>query len=127
MPSKFVSVMETIGNDVKLAWSDVVKYLPAAAKLAELIFPAQTALIGTAINSVDLIQQAVATVEQKFAAAGNPTGTGAQKLAQVLSIVSPTVTELLTSEKIPVDSAYITDIVNAVVAILNVQGSAVTA
>jgi hypothetical protein len=127
MASKFVSVMETIGNDVKLAWSDVVKYLPAAAKLAELIFPAQTALIGTAINSVDLIQQAVATVEQKFAAAGNPTGTGAQKLAQVLSIVSPTVTELLTSEKIPVDSAYITDIVNAVVAILNVQGSAVTA
>ena len=127
MASKFVSVMETIGNDVKVAWSDVVKYLPAAAKLAELIFPAQTALIGTAINSVDLIQQAVATVEQKFAAAGNPTGTGAQKLAQVLSIVSPTVTELLTSEKIPVDSAYITDIVNAVVAILNVQGSAVTA
>jgi hypothetical protein len=127
MASKFVSVMETIGNDVKAVWADVVKYLPAAAKLAELIFPAQTAVIGSAINSVDLIQQAVATVEQKFAAAGNPTGTGAQKLAQVLSIVSPTVTQLLTAEKIPVDSVYITDIVNAVVAILNVQSSAATA
>jgi len=104
-----------------------VKYLPAAAKLAELIFPAETAVIGSAINSVDLIQQAVVTVEQKFAAAGNPTGTGTQKLAQVLSIVSPTVTQLLSSEKVPVDSAYITDIVNAVVAILNVQASAATA
>jgi hypothetical protein len=127
MASKFVSVMEKIGEDVKAAWSDVVKYLPAAAKLAELIFPAQTAVIGAAINSVDLIQQAVVTVEQKFAAAGEPAGTGAQKLAQVLSIVSPTVTELLTAEKIPVDSAYITDIVNAVVAILNVQSSAAAA
>ena len=127
MASKFVSVMELIGHDVKIAWSEVVKYLPVAAKLAELIFPAQTAVIGSAINSVDLIQQAVVTVEQKFAAAGNPTGTGAQKLAQVLSIVSPTVTELLTAEKIPVDSAYITDIVNAVVAILNVQTSAAAA
>jgi hypothetical protein len=127
MASKFVSVMETIGNDVKAVWSDVVKYLPAAAKLAELIFPAETAVIGSAINSVDLIQQAVVTVEQKFAAAGNPTGTGTQKLAQVLSIVSPTVTQLLSSEKVPVDSAYITDIVNAVVAILNVQASAATA
>jgi hypothetical protein len=127
MASKFVSVMETIGNDVKAVWSDVVKYLPAAAKLAELIFPAETAVIGSAINSVDLIQQAVVTVEQKFAAAGNPTGTGTQKLAQVLSIVSPTVTQLLSSEKVPVDSAYVTDIVNAVVAILNVQASAATA
>jgi hypothetical protein len=127
MASKFVSVMELIGNDVKIAWSEVVKYLPAAAKLAELIFPAQTAVIGSAINSVDLIQQAVVTVEQKFAAAGNATGTGAQKLAQVLSIVSPTVTQLLSEEKIPVNSAYISDIVNAVVAILNVQSSAATA
>ena len=127
MANEFVSVMETIGKDVKSLWADVVKYLPAAAKLAELIFPAQTAVIASAVNSVDLIQQAVVTVEQKFAAAGNPTGTGTQKLAQVLSIVSPTVTQLLSSEKVPVDSAYITDIVNAVVAILNVQASAATA
>lgn len=127
MASKFVSVMETIGKDVKAVWADVVKYLPAAATLAELIFPAQTAVIGSAINSVDLIQQAVATVEQKFAAAGNPVGTGAQKLAQVLSIVSPTITQLLSTEKVPVDTAYITDIVNAVVAILNVQTSVAAA
>ncbi len=127
MANEFVSVMETIGKDVKALWADVVKYLPAAATLAELIFPAQTAVIASAVNSVDLIQQAVVTVEQKFAATGNPVGTGAQKLAQVLSIVSPTVTELLATEKIPVDQAYIRDIVNAVVAILNVQRSAAVA
>jgi hypothetical protein len=127
MANEFVSVMETIGKDVKALWADVVKYLPAAAKLAELIFPAQTAVIASAVNSVDLIQQAVVTVEQKFAATGNLTGTGVQKLAQVLSIVSPTVTELLSAEKIPVDQAYIADIVNAVVAILNVQRSAAAA
>jgi t-SNARE complex subunit (syntaxin) len=73
MANEFVSVMETIGKDVKALWADVVKYLPAAAKLAELIFPAQTAVIASAVNSVDLIQQAVVTVEQKFAATGNLT------------------------------------------------------
>jgi hypothetical protein len=70
---------------------------------------------------VDLIQKAVATVEQKFAAAGSVTGTGAQKLAEVLSIVSPTVTQLLAAEGLNYDQTQVTNIVNAVVAVLNAQ------
>lgn len=121
MTSKFVSLMDQIGHDIKIAWEDVVKYLPAASALAALIFPAQAASIAGVVNSVDLIQQAVATVEQKFAAMGAATGTGAQKLAQVISIVSPTVTQLLTAEGLNYNAAQITNIVNAVVAVLNVQ------
>lgn len=121
MTSAFVSLMDKIGHDIKVIWADVVKYLPAASELAAVIFPAQAATIAGVVNSVDLIQQAVATVEQKFAAAGNVTGTGAQKLAQVISMVSPTVTQLLTSEGLHYDSAQVTNIINAVVAVLNVQ------
>lgn len=120
MSSKFVSIMEKVGHDIKVAWEDVVKYLPAASALAAVIFPGSATVAGV-VNSVGLIQQAVATVEQKFAAAGAPTGTGAQKLAQVLSIVTPSVTQLLAAEKINVDQTQITNIVNAVVAVLNVQ------
>lgn len=121
MTNKFISIMDKIGDDIKIVWADVVKYLPAASALAALIFPAQAAALTGVVNSVDLIQQAVATVEQKFAAAGNVEGTGAQKLAQVLSLVTPTVSQLLTAEGLNYNSAQVTNIVNAVVAVLNVQ------
>lgn len=123
MTNKFVSIMERIGKDIKVIWADVVKYLPTAEALAELIFPQAKALPGV-INSVNLIQQAVATVEQKFAAAGNATGTGAEKLAHVISLVSPTVTQLLAAEGLNYNQAQVTSIVNAVVAVLNAQETA---
>ena len=121
MTNKFVSVMERIGHDIKIAWEDVVKYLPEGAALAALLFPAQAAGIAGVVNSVNLIQPAVATVEQKFAAMGEATGTGAQKLAQVISIVGPTVTQLLAAEGLQYDQAQITNIIDAVVAVLNVK------
>lgn len=121
--STFTSIMDKIGHDIKVAWEDVVKYLPAAASLADVIFPAQTATITGVVNAVGLVEQAVATVEQKFVAAGAPSGTGAQKLAQVLAIVGPTVTQLLASEGLNYNSTQVTNIVNAVVAVLNVQAA----
>lgn len=114
--------MTKVGEDIKIGWEDVVKYLPEASAIASLIFP-QAAAIPAVVNSIDLIQQAVATVEQKFKAAGAPTGTGTQKLAQVLAIVGPVVTQLLASEKITVDNTFLTNIINAVVAILNVSAA----
>jgi hypothetical protein len=63
----------------------------------------------------------VALIEQKYAALGTAAGTGAQKLAEALTIVTPTVTQLLTAEGLPVNAEYIQNVINAVVAILNVQ------
>ncbi len=126
MTNRFVSIMETIAKDALKALTEVEKYLPKAAELATLIFPAQSATIAGVVNSVQLIQSAVTTVEQKMAAANQQNGTGSQKLADVLTIVTPTVTQLLTAEGITVDSGYLTSIVDAVVAVLNVR-QAVTA
>lgn len=126
MTNKFISVMERVGHDIKIAWEDVVKYLPQVSALASLIFPAQEAAIAGVVNSVDLIQKAVVTVEQKFAAAGAAAGTGAQKLAQVISIVGPTVSQLLTAEGLNYDQAQVNNIVNAVVAVLNAQQTTAT-
>jgi hypothetical protein len=121
MTSKFISIMEKIGADIKIVWADVVKYLPEAAGLATLLFPGAAGTTAVVVNSVNLIQQAVATVEQKFAAAGVATGTGPQKLAQVVSIVGPTVTSLLSQEGITLNTTQLNNIINAVVAVLNVQ------
>jgi len=66
-------------------------------------------------------------VEQKYAAAGVQNGTGAQKLAEVVLLAGPAVTQLLTQADIPASTAYIQSLVSAVVAILNVQAMPATA
>lgn len=118
----FISIMTKIGHDIKVAWQDVVKYLPSAEALASLLFPAAAGLPAV-INSVNLIQQAVATVEQKFVAMGAPSGSGTQKAAQVIAIVGPAVTALLASEKIEINQDQINNIITAVVAVLNVTAA----
>jgi hypothetical protein len=127
MASKFLTVMQAIGKDAKVVLMEVEKYLPSAATLAGLLFPAQSATVAGVVSSVGLIQQAVTVIEQKYAALGAATGTGAQKLAEALAIVTPTVTQLLSAEGVPVNSDYIQKLTNAVVAILNVQLTAVAA
>ena len=131
MANEFVTILEKIGKDFELGLAEAVKYLPAASVLASCIFPAAVAPLATASTVANLLQTAVAEAEQKLAAAGVQTGTGPQKLATVLTIVTSAVTELLAQPAIAeplqksgitVNSAYITNLVNAVVSFLNVQG-----
>jgi hypothetical protein len=68
-----------------------------------------------------LIKTAVLLVEQKYAASGVQSGTGAQKLAEVMLLTEQSVTALLAKAGITADSSYIASVVSAVVAILNVQ------
>ena len=126
MTNKFVSIMEAIGRDALKVLTEIEKYLVPVAELAAEIFPAQTAVIDGVVNSVGLIQKAVAMAEQKMAAANMQTGTGLQKAANVLSIVTPTVTQLLTAEGLKVDTAYIQKLVDAIVGILNVREATVS-
>lgn len=125
MSNKFVTIMQAVGRDIKKAWVEVVAYLPAAEKLAELLFPGKATT--NVVNAVDLVRQAVVSVEQKFVAAGEPSGSGKEKSAQVLAMVGPAVTSLLAAEGIQLDQTHIQSIINAVVAVLNVQGASVPA
>jgi hypothetical protein len=126
--AKLVSVMEAIGKDADKGLVVVAKYLPEAAALAEILFPAEAPAIaaGTsvAINVTQLIQTAVAEVEAK--AALIPAGlTGAQKSADVLQIVSTTVIADLATLKITADTAYVQSLINAICAILNIPSTTV--
>jgi hypothetical protein len=122
MTNKFVSVMEQIGKDALKVLTEVEKYLPKAAALAALIFPAEAAPLAAVVNATDLIQKAIVLAEQKMAAAGQEKATGLQKSSDVISTVEPTVIQLLTEAGVSnVDTAYIQKIVDAVVADLNVR------
>lgn len=126
----FLSFLEAIGKDFMKGLAFVVKYLVPVESLAALLFPPAAAALTEAQVTASLLQQAILTVEQNYAAAGVQNGTGVQKSAAVLSLVGPAVTNLLAQPTIAaelnkagitVDTSYIQNLINAVVGFLNVQ------
>jgi hypothetical protein len=117
----FVSVMESVGKGFLKGLGWAVQYAVPVEKLVALLFPAAAPIATEAADATTLIQSAVLLVEQKYAAAGVQSGTGAQKLAEVMLLTEQAVTSLLSKAGITADSSYIASLVSAVVAILNVQ------
>ena len=121
----FVSVLETIGKGFAKGLKWAVEYAVPVEKLVALLFPAAAPIATELADATTLIQTAVLLVEQKYAASGVQSGTGAQKLAEVMLLTEQSVTALLRKAGIAADSSYIASVVSAVVAILNVQSASV--
>jgi len=117
----FVGVLEAVGKDFAKGLKWAVQYAIPAEKLAALLFPGAAPAISVLENATALIQNAVVLVEQKFAASGVQAGTGAQKLAEVLTLAGDAVTALLAKAGIVATPDYVQSLVSAVVALLNVQ------
>lgn len=118
---KFISIMDAVGRDALKALADVQVYLLPVETLVETLFPGVTPVAAGIVNAAQLIQSAVVTIEQKYKAA-NLSGNGAQKSDDVLALATPTVTQLLEQEGVSgVDTWYIQNLVDAVVAVLKVQ------
>jgi hypothetical protein len=117
----FLGVLEAIGKGFAKGLKWAATYAVPVERLVALLFPAATPAMTEIADATTLIQNAVLLVEQKYAAAGVQQGTGAQKLAEVLVLTEQAVTGLLTRAGISADSGYISNLVSAVVAILNVQ------
>jgi hypothetical protein len=123
----FTAVLTTIGKDFEkgLAWA--VQYAVPVEKLVALIFPPAAPAAATLASATTLIQNAVLEVEQKYAASGIQSGTGTQKLAEVMTLAGSAVTALLTQANVEASAPYVQSLVSAVVAILNVQSMPATA
>ncbi len=117
----FTGVLEAIGKGFEKGLEWAVAYAVPVEKLVGLLFPAVAPATTMVADATSLIQTAVLLVEQKYSAAGVQNGTGAQKLAEVVLLAGPVVTQLLTQAGIPVSTAYVQSLVSAVVAVLNVQ------
>jgi len=117
----FVSVLEKIGKDFEKGLKWALEYAIPVERLVALLFPVESGVINEVADATSLIQSAVLLVEQKFAASGAQSGTGAQKLSEVLLLTEQAVTGLLSKAGITVSSSYLQNLVSAVVAILNVQ------
>ena len=123
----FVSVLETIGKGFAKGLQWAVEYAVPVEKLVGLLFPSAAPVMNEVVDATSLIQIAVLLVEQKYAASGVQSGTGAQKLNEVMLLTESAVTGLLAKAGVQVDSSYLQSVVSAVVAILNVQSASATA
>lgn len=117
----FLSVLEEVGKDFEKGLKWAVEYAVPVEKLVALLFPqAAPALIAVA-DATTLIQGAVLLVEQKYAASGAQSGTGTQKLAEVMVLAGAAVTSLLKEAGILATGSYVESLISAVVGVLNVQ------
>ena len=119
--NSFIGFLESVGKFFEKGLLFAVKYVVPVGSLVSLIFPPAAAIVSEVGVATNLVQKAVLLVEQKYAASGVQNGSGAQKLAEVLLLTEDAVTSLLKQAGIVADTTYVTNLVNAVVAILNVQ------
>ena len=123
----FTGVLEAIGKGFEKGLTWAVKYAVPAEKLVALLFPAAAPTAAVLASATTLIQNAVLEVEQKYTASGVQSGTGTQKLAEVMTLAGSAVTALLAQAGVESSPAYVQSLVSAVVGILNVQAMPATA
>jgi hypothetical protein len=113
MSNKFVSFLEAVGKDFEKGLAAVLPYASTMGATAVSLFaPA----LGPLFNSTVAV---VTAAEQKYAALGKQSGTGASKLADVLQIAEPVIAQGLAVAGKPNSTADVTNYVNSVVAVLN--------
>jgi hypothetical protein len=117
----FVSVLEAVGKGFEKGLKWAVTYAVPVERLIGLLFPAAAPVANEIADATTLIQNAVLLVEQRYAASGTQSGTGAQKLGEVMLLTEAAVTGLLAKGGIEADTSFIESVVSAVVAVLNVQ------
>jgi hypothetical protein len=123
----FIGVLQAIGKGFEKGLQWAITYAVPVEKLVGMLFPALAPATTAVADATSLVQTAVLLVEQKYAAAGVQNGTGVQKLAEVLLLAGPAITQLLAQAGIEASASYLQSLVSAVVAILNVQAMPATA
>lgn len=123
----FLGVLTAVGKDFAKGLKYATQYAVPVEKLVGLLFPASAPAMGAAADATTLIQNAVLLVEQKYAASGVQSGTGEQKLVEVMLLAGDAVATLLAKAGIEATADYVQALVSAVVAILNTQPMPVSA
>lgn len=106
------SFLSAVGADFKKGLDFALKLEPAAETALDVIDPPIAALLHVTTATV-------MNVEQKFTAMGSQAGTGAQKLAEAVQILEPSVISTFAQYGVTLDSSGVQKYINALVALLN--------
>ncbi len=115
----FEGFLKTAGQVAGVVLSEIVKFVVPMAQVVAVADPAAAPALTAFTTSLQLVQTAVVSAQQRWAAQGS--AANAQKLADVLETVEPPIILLFAQVGVSVDTAYVTNLVNGVVAILNAQ------
>lgn len=127
MSNRFVTLLDDIGKDFKNGFVKIDPFLKEGIQLAQDAAP-EIAALDPALGAVfSTVVATVSSVEQKFAAMGTQTGTGAAKLAEVVTTLQPVVSQVFAAAGKASDTATVTNYINAVVGFLNAIPAAGTA
>ncbi len=115
----FQGFLKTAGHVAGVVLSEIVKFVVPMAQVAAVADPAAAPALAAFTTSLQLVQTAVVSAQQRWAGEGS--AANAQKLADVLETVEGPVVLLFAQVGVAVDTDYVTNLVNGVVAILNAQ------
>ncbi len=115
----FEGFLATAGHVAGVVLAEIVKYVVPVVQVAAAGDPAAAAALAAFTTSLQLVETAVVSAQQRWAAEGSAANT--QKLSDVLVTVEQPIVLLFAQAGLAVDTAYVTNLVNGVVAILNAQ------
>lgn len=119
MANKFVTFLEKVGTDFKNGLAKLDPFVKQAIILAQAAAP-EIAALDPALGAVFATTVAtVSSVEQKFAALGQQTGSGVQKLAEATNILAPVIAQSFQAAGKAADLPTIQNYISAVVNFLN--------
>lgn len=119
MANKVVTFLESIGKDVANGFKKIDPFIKQGIALAQDAAP-EIAALDPAFGALFASTVAVAaSIEQKFAAMGQQSGTGAQKLAEATTILQPVISQAFAAAGKPSDVATVQKYISAVVGFLN--------
>lgn len=122
---EFEGFLRRAGHVAGVVLGDLVKFVVPVAQVAALVDPSAAAAVKAFTTSVQLVQATVISAQQRWAAEG--TAANDKKLADVLTVVEQPIIQMFEQVGLHVDSAYVVNLVNGVVAILNAQPAATLA
>lgn len=120
--AEFEGFLKRAGHAAGVVLSEVVRYALPLASLVAVADPAVAPAASAFAASLRLVQATVVAAQQRWAQAGSEAN--GHKLADVLEIVEQPIVTLFAQAGVRVDTAYVTNLVNGVVALLNAQPAA---
>ena len=119
----FQGFLKTAGHVANVVLSEIVKYVVPMAQVVAVADPAAAPALAAFTTALQLVQTAVISAQQRWAGEGS--AANAQKLADVLATVEQPVILMFAQVGLSVDTAYVTNLITGVVAILNAQPAVV--
>lgn len=122
--AEFQGFLKSAGHLAGVVLSEIVHFALPLASLVSVADPELAPAAEAFLASLKLVQTTVIAVQQRWASEGS--AANAQKLADVLEIVEQPVVTMFAQAGLRVDTAYVTNLVNGVVALLNAMPTQAT-